>query len=373
MILPARSAFVSEMIESKHPDFIVREREPLNGGPPPALAAASFITPNDLFFVRNHAPVPTVNLAAYRLTVEGLVERVLSLSLDDLAALPRASLTAALQCAGNRRRELEAIAPIPDEIIWDAEAVGNAIWTGVRLRDVLGLAGLQDAVAHVHFEGLDPVDKPGEQGGFGGSIPVEKALSSEVLLADTMNGVPLPPAHGFPLRVIVPGFIGARSVKWLSRITAAAHPSSNYYQTRAYKLFPPSAQPGSVDWDAGLMLGELPINSVICQPVDGASLPAGEVIVRGHALVGGGRSIARVDVSADGGQTWIEARLTEAAPPWSWWLWEAALQLAPGTYQIVARAWDTAANSQPERVESVWNFKGYMNNACHRLTLTVTA
>lgn len=364
---------MAEMIEGKHSKFIVRERDPFNGGPPPDLMTASFITPNDLFFVRNHAPVPTVDVAAYRLTVEGLVERPLSLSLSDLAALPRVSVIAALQCAGNRRRELEAIAPIPDEIIWDAEAVSNTVWTGVRLRDVLGLAGLQSAVAHIHFEGLDPVGKPGELGGFGGSIPVEKALSSEVLLADAMNGVPLPPAHGFPLRVLVPGYIGARSVKWLSRITAAAHSSPNYYQTRAYKLFAPSVQPHSVDWDAGLMLGELPVNSVICQPVDGAVLPAGEVTVRGHALVGGGRSIARVDVSADGGQTWVEAQLTEAAPPWSWWLWQVALRLAPGTYEIVARAWDTAANSQPERVEGVWNFKGYMNNACHRLTLTITA
>lgn len=356
----------------KRASFIVREEEPLNGGPPPDALIEAAVTPNDLFFVRNHGDVPRIDPAAYRLRIDGLVERPQELALDDLYAMPQREVVAALQCAGNRRREMEAIAPIPNEIIWDTEAVSCARWTGVPLARALEKVGAPGGSGlHVAFEGVDTSVKSGRATRFGGSIPLKKALSEDVLLAYAMNGEVLPPVHGYPLRVIVPGYIGARSVKWLTRITVQRAPSDNYYQQRAYKLFPPNVSPANADWSSALMLGELPVNAVICLPLPESELPVGEITVRGHALTGGGRSIARVDVSADGGTTWTQAALEQPVSVWALWRWETRLQLPAGDYELVARAWDTAANSQPERVESIWNFKGYMNNACHRVRIRV--
>jgi sulfite oxidase len=357
----------------KHPDFLVRVEHPFNGGAPPALAVQNVITPNDLFFVRSHADVPQVDPLAYRLTIDGLVRQPLTLTLDDLHQFSRRTLVAALQCAGNRRVEMEQVAPIPDEIIWGIEAVSNAEWSGVSLGDVLRAAGVDERAGglQVAFEGLDQNEKDGERFPFGGSIPVDKALRPEVLLADTMNGAPLPLAHGFPLRVVVPGYIGARSVKWVTRITVQAQPSDNYYQARAYKLFPSDVHKDSVDWAQGMMLGELPVNALIVQPEDGAVLRAGEIVVRGHALTGG-RQVERVDLSCDGGTTWRQAAFLSDSTPWGWRLWEARLLLTPGQHLLMVRAWDSAAQTQPERVDTIWNFKGYMNNAVHRIQVNVT-
>ena len=360
------------MIEGKHPAFIVRQAEPLNGGAPVELLCRQPITPNDLFFTRCHAPIPVVDPLSYRLRVEGRVQTLLDLSLDMLTAFPRRELPAFLQCAGNRRREMEAVAPIPDEIIWDTEAVSSAVWSGVALTDVLEAAGVDAAPGgHVAFEGLDVVSKQDARFPFGGSIPLDKALYGDVLLAYAMNGEALPPMHGYPLRVVVPGYIGARSVKWLGRIVVQDVPSDNYYQARAYRLFPGDATPGTTDWDAAMMLGEVPVVSIIGTPCADQTLPAGEIFVCGVALVGGGRRVERVDVSTDGGQTWARADLSDDGGHWAWRLWQWRTRLTPGDYQVVARAWDSAANTQPERVESVWNFKGYMNNAQHRVRVHV--
>jgi sulfite oxidase len=356
----------------KHPDFIVRQPDPFNGGPPPERLL-SFVTPTELFFVRNHGGVPAVDRSAWRLTVDGLVERPLSLSLDDLRSLPgvqRATVTATLQCAGNRRQEMMAHKPIPDELPWGTEAVSNAEWSGVRLREVLAAAVPRSGALHAAFTGLDDTERHGHRFNFGGSIPLDKALSGEVLLADTMNGQPLPPLHGAPLRVVVPGYIGARSVKWLSRITLREEPSDNYFQARAYRLFPPHYGPGNVDWEKGLRLGEAPVNSVILSPGEQETVPAGKVAVRGWSLAGGNRSVARVDVSADGGETWTVADFVKGDGAFVWRLWETVLDLAPGSREIVCRAWDTAAQTQPERAAQVWNFKGYANNAWHRVRVT---
>src|SRR6476659_1844295 len=326
----------------KHPDLIVRQQDPFNGGPPPERLAAGFITANDLFFVRNHGGVPTVDRAAYRLTVDGLVEQSLSLSLGDLRRFPRATVNATLQCAGNRREEMMAFKPIPDELPWGTEAVSNGEWSGVRLSDLLAAADIEaESGRHVAFTGPDDTERHGHRFNFGGSIPLEKALSGEVLLADTMNGKPLPAVHGAPLRVVVPGYIGARSVKWLSRITLQDKPSDNYFQAKAYRLFPPHFGPGNVDWDKGLRLGEAPVNSVILSPQEEETVPAGKVTVRGWALAGGNRGVARVDVSADGGETWTVADFLQGDGPFIWRLWQAVLDLAPGPREIVCRAWDT--------------------------------
>ncbi len=350
----------------KHPRLLVRQEEPFNGGPPSDLLLDSFATPNELFFVRSHGNVPEVDRAAWRLTIDGLVERPLSLSLEDLRRFPRASAAATLQCAGNRRSELIAFAPIPNELPWGSEAISNAGWSGVPLREVLAAAGPRAGARHAAFTGLDETERHGHRFQFGGSIPLEKALHSEVLLADTMNGAPLPPVHGAPLRVVVPGYIGARSVKWLSRITLQEGPSDNYFQAKAYRLFPAAVGPETVDWEKGMMLGESPVNSAICSPLAGERVAAGRVQARGWAVAGGGREVARVDVSADGGGTWTVAELTRG-DGWTWAFWTALLDLAPGEHEILCRAFDTAAQTQPGDPSQVWNFKGYANNAWHRV------
>ncbi|HSS52233.1 MAG TPA: molybdopterin-dependent oxidoreductase [Thermoanaerobaculia bacterium] len=354
----------------KHPDFIVRQPDPFNGGPPPERLAAGFVTANDLFFSRNHGGVPTVDREAYRLTVDGRVEQPLSLSLGDLRRFPRATALATLQCAGNRREEMMAYKPIPDELPWGTEAVSNAEWSGVRLSDVLAAAGLRPGDGHAAFTGLDDTERHGHRFNFGGSIPLHKALSGELLLADTMNGQPLPQVHGAPLRVVVPGYIGARSVKWLSRITVQEKPSDNYFQAKAYRLFPASFNKDNVDWDKGLMLGESPVTSVILSPEEKTTVPAGKVTVRGWSLAGGDRSIARVDVSADGGETWTVAGFVQGEGAFVWRTWEAVLDLKPGAREIVCRAFDTAAQTQPDAAAQVWNFKGYANNSWHRVRVT---
>ncbi|MCI0610929.1 MAG: molybdopterin-dependent oxidoreductase, partial [Anaerolineae bacterium] len=213
----------------KHPDFVVKQESPFNAGPPPRLLNQSYITPTNLFFVRSHGDVPEVDVDSYRLEINGRALRPLSLSLSEIKNnFERVNVSATLQCAGNRREELMALKSIPNELEWGVEAISHAVWAGVRLRDVLADAGVEseaDLHLHVEFGGLDQVERLNKHFRYGGSIPLGKGLSSEVILAYEMNGEPLTPVHGFPLRTIVPGYIGARSVKWLDRITVQNEPS----------------------------------------------------------------------------------------------------------------------------------------------------
>ncbi len=358
--------------------LIVKSQDPFNAEPPPERLLGSVVTPTPYFFVRNHGDIPELDAARHRLQLHGLVKRPLSLSLDDLRTSFRSyRVTAVLQCAGNRREELAAHTPIPGELPWGAGAVGAAEWTGVRLADVLGAAQLEEraearpARFHVHLTGLDRVERQGRSFGFGGSIPLEKALQPEVLLAYEMNGEPLAPEHGHPLRLVAPGYIGARSVKWLGEVSVQDRPSENYFYARAYRLFPAWESAESVDWSGGIGLGEMVVNSVICLPAPGERLARGPLQVRGYALSGGGRRVERVDLSLDGGRTWQAARLGEAVGPWAWRFWSAEVELPAGEAELVSRAWDSAANSQPESIAQVWNFKGYMNNAWHRVRVMV--
>jgi sulfite oxidase len=359
----------------KYPNLIVHRDNPFNAEPSLEALCQSPVTPVDLFFIRNHGDVPSVDPAAYRLSIEN-TPRLMLLSLNDLQhRFAKVTVEATLQCAGNRRQELMAIQPIPGELDWDVAAISNTSWSGVRLRDVLQAAGIDpttDQQLFVAFEGLDETERHNQHIYFGGSIPIDKALSPEVILAYEMSGEPLSPVHGFPLRVVVPGYIGARSVKWLRCIKVQAMPSENYFQSHSYKLFAPNVTSETVDWDVGLMLGEMAINAMICWPHNGMTIPAGAIEVRGYAITGGNRHVARVDVSIDGGQSWITADLLGNARPWTWRFWKAQLNLTPGEHQLIVRAVDSAANTQPEDARSIWNFKGYMNNARHRVTVTVT-
>jgi sulfite oxidase len=291
-----------------------------------------------------------------------LVRKPAILSLEDLGRFQRIEVTAALQCAGNRRSELAAVSPISGQVPWGAGAVGNGVWGGVRLRDVLDECGLETESGHVACTGLDEVVEEGTATPFGASIPLETALLPSVLLADELNGQRLPPVHGYPLRVVVPGTIGARSVKWLSSVTVQREPSSNYFQARTYRLAPARPSSESDEDDRGLELGEFPVNAVTCEVRDG--------VARGYALTGGQRRVARVEISLDDGKTWTSAKLLDDCPPGSWRLWQAELPPGRDAHELVVRAWDTSASTQPENPASTWNVKGYVNNAWHRADLT---
>lgn len=356
---------------NKHEKFLVHTTAPYNAEPPLDLLRENFITPRELFYVRNHGNIPEMDAQTYRLVVEGMVERELELSLDRLLNdFPKRTVMATMQCAGNRRDQLIAIQEIPGEVPWEAGAIGNAFWSGVPLKEILNAAGVKPDAQYVAMLGADEVMRHDENVGFGGSVSIDKALTDQVLLAYEMNGKPLEPIHGYPLRMLVPGYIGARSVKWLARIAVQAMPSQNYFQAHAYQLFPPQTNASTADWNTGLQLGELAVNCVITTPRETDQV-TGECVVQGYALSGGGRKIARVDVSSDAGNTWTTANITQGDQNWAWTFWETNLRLERGDCEIVARAFDTASNTQPEDARHVWNFKGYMNNAWHRVRVRV--
>jgi sulfite oxidase len=361
-------------VSGKRDDFIVHQEYPLNAEPTSAALDGRPLTPLDTFYCRNHGPIQHADPDRWRLQVDGLVDHPLSLSLAELRdRFPQRTVVATVQCAGNRRAELAAVRPIPGQVPWGAAAISTARWTGVTLADVLARAGLQPGAEHVAFEEADVASRPSESPVFGGSIPVAKATAGEVLLAWRMNDEPLPDVHGGPLRVVVPGYIGARSVKWLQRVTAQARPSDNFYQAKDYVLLPDDADPAEAARGGGLRLGVAALNTAILRPEDGQTVPAGPVQVSGYAAAGDDRGVARVDVSIDGGRHWQHADLDTAPEPWAWRLWRLTVQLPPGPAQIVARAWDTSASTQPERVEHVWNPLGYMNTAWSRVHVTCAA
>ena len=309
------------------------------------------VTPLAALFVRHHGSVPKIDLAAFVLRVGGLVNTPLALTLDTLRReLDQVEIVATLQCAGNRRRELSAVGDLSGEIPWGAEAIGTAVWRGVRLSEVCARAGVAPGAAHVVFEGYDD---------YVVSIPLAKALAAETILVYAVNGTPLPVVHGAPLRVIVPGYIGARSVKWLRRIELASEPSEGHYQRHAYRT------------DDGALNG-LPVTSAICSPLHGSVVTDWPVRVSGYAVASEGACIARVEVTADGGAHWQAAELGANPSVWAWRLWAITLDLRPGTHTLAARATDSTGATQPAELSSVWNARGYLNNAWHRVTVLVT-
>jgi sulfite oxidase len=278
-------------------------------------------------------------------------------------------VTATLQCAGNRRAGLIAIRDIPGEAPWGPGATGTAKWSGVVLADVLALAGPLPEAAHVGFEGADLSAEVTPAERFGGSIPLYKAFRPEVLLAWAMNGEPLTRVHGAPLRVVVPGYIGARSVKWLERVEVRPAPWQGFFQHIAYRLLPEDGKQGP---GQGMPLGLIALNADVLSPADGATVAAGPVEVRGYAFAGGERHVTRVDVSVDGGR-WSQAELLDDLGPWAWRHWRITVELAPGEHEIVIRAWDSSAATQPEHEAALWNPKGYVNNARPRIRLRAVA
>jgi len=360
---------MSHLGEPPPPERMVRDADGLNSACWP-IPADDFVTPTARFFVRSHAAFPCLDPAAWRLEVAGLVERPAQISLGELlAAFPRREVTATLVCAGLRRDEFLAFGPLPGELPWGPDPVSTGRWGGVALADLQRAVGVSPEARHVQLVGLDEVERHGDRFGFGGSIGLAKAMSGEVLLAAELNGAPLPRPHGFPLRAVVPGWIGARSVKWLGRIEVAAEPSPNYFQTRAYRMAREVNHADPRDVSRGTALAEVPLNTVILDPATGSVLPAGRHLVRGWSMGAGGGPLARVELSLDGGRSWRPARTARSGERWAWTFWELEVALPPGAHTIMARAVGADGATQPTSAQETWNVKGYGNNAWYRVTL----
>jgi DMSO/TMAO reductase YedYZ molybdopterin-dependent catalytic subunit len=338
----------------------VMTERPLNAETP-AAALRSWITPNRLFFDRNQGAVPPrrIPLARWRLSVEGDVRHPLTLSFEDIRRLPKAIAADTLECSGNGRSLLaEKSAGNP----WTIGGVGNAVWGGIWLRDVLNQAGPTPAAAHVAFEGFDtPLGSAGVK--FIRSIPLAKALAS-TLLAYEMNGEPLPLKHGFPLRALALGWTGASCVKWLSRITVMDRPFAGFFMDNVYRVFQKGQDPAAGERVTGIRL-----KSIITQPLPGETLAAGTVVVLGAAYAGEG-AVSGVDISLDGGTTWKAAQLIGPREPYAWSQWQYVWpDAARGEYTLMARAADDDGRRQPLRAE--WNVLGYGNNGVHEHAVVI--
>nr|CAH7716926.1 unnamed protein product [Callosobruchus chinensis] len=352
--------------------------KPFNAECPPSLLVENFVTPNELFYVRNHLPVPNIDPKQYKLEIEieGVKKRV-SLSLEDLKKMPKKTITATIMCAGNRRSEMVKVKPVKG-LNWGPAAVGTATWTGVPLSYVLKNAGLDDCAdkyKHVQFEAED-LDATGKN--YGASIPIWKAVDErgDVLLAYEMNGSALPRDHGYPIRVIVPGVVGARNVKWLAKIVVSEHESTSHWQQNDYKGFSPCTDWEDADFTKSPAIQELPVTSAICKPYDGDSVNVvdGKICIKGYAWSGGGQKIIRVDVSADGGKTWHVANFDAqdgSEPPrhWAWTLWSVNIPVDQKSKRanILVKAVDSCYNTQPEKFEHIWNIRGVLGHAYHKI------
>jgi DMSO/TMAO reductase YedYZ molybdopterin-dependent catalytic subunit/mono/diheme cytochrome c family protein len=325
---------------------------PLEESPLGALEGT--ITPTGLHFIRNHAPTPDpVDLATWRLTVDGEVDRPLSLSLDQLRQLPSASLNILIECAGNSRSHYD---PPAAGTQWGNGAVSVAEWTGVPLSAVLELAGMRPSTVHVIARGFDAAKVTR-------GLPTAAALRPDVILAWALNGEPLPISHGFPLRLVVPGWLGVANVKWLDRITASPVPNEGLQQTVNYVF----DRPGQPDKPQMTLL---PVKSVIARPAEGAALD-GTVLISGFAWSGSG-SISAVEVSADGGLSWTPARLLGSDDPRVWRRWDLPwTPPASGQFTLLSRATDSTGQVQPVTAE--WNRLGYAYNAIQGVHISVNA
>lgn len=331
----------------------------------PLDKARGWVTPNRLFFVRNHFEVPQIDLDTWRLGLSGCVRQACEWTWDDLSAMPTRSVFATVECAGNGRSFLQQHMP---GVQWGAGAIGHAEWTGVPLRSLLDEAGLRANAIEVLCEGSDvgsEADHP-QPMHFARSLPLAKALDPDTLLATHMNGEPLEPIHGYPVRLFVPGWYGVASVKWLSRIEVLDRPFAGYFQSTKYTI--------KRQTDSGtqtVVVGPMAVKSEIIRPAADSKLGLGANRVFGVAWAGDD-AVAGVDVSTDGGRSWSEAVLLGPHAPYSWTLWEYLWETAtPGSYTLLARARSAAGHVQPMSHERLNG--GYMIHHARPLAVTVEA
>lgn len=358
--------------KKRNPGLLVKSQRPFNAETPLEVLAKHFYTPNDWFYVRNHLPTPDVSAKEYELDVsleDGKGEKVFKL--DDLKTkFQKVEVTSAIQCGGNRRAEMNEIKPIKG-LMWKGGAIGNAKWGGVRLSDVLKDYDLT-GIKHVQFEGYDE----GSDGSpYGASIPIEKAMSGSVILAYEMNGETLPRDHGFPVRVVATGIVGARNVKWLRRIVLSHEESHSHWQRSDYKGFNPSIDWSNVDFSKSPAIQNMPVTSVICS----SRLNKGKLELNGYAWAGGGNRVIRVDLTMDGGKTWFEGKIdqqADASEPghFGWSLWSASVPVDKKAKEVEVwcKAVDSNYNSQPESFNNIWNLRGVNSNAYHRVKVAAS-
>jgi DMSO/TMAO reductase YedYZ molybdopterin-dependent catalytic subunit len=326
------------------------------------------VTPPGLHYVLTHYDIPAVDPASWRLEVGGAVDRPLSISLDVLMRRPAVTSRVLIECAGNGRARLE---PRPVSQPWLLEAVGQAEWTGTPLAPLLEEAGLSPAAVDVAFTGADHGVERGVEQDYARGLPLAEALRPETLLVWAMNGAPLPPQHGAPVRLVVPGWYGMAQVKWLTRIDVLSEPFTGFQNVTAYRL--------KVDADEdGMPVDRIRPRALVAPPgwpdfmTRERFVPAGPVTLFGRAW--SGRSpVARVEVSTDGGLAWSDAALAPADPghPFSWRSWSYGWTARPGRREVLVRATDEDGGTQP--VEQDWNRQGMANNLVQRVPVTVLA
>lgn len=354
---------------SRDPRLLVRSERPCNAESP-ASALLTFLTETCLFYVRNHLWVPQVDPSAYEIVIDLGDGEEKKYTLSDLQTkFPQHTITAVLQCSGNRRSHMsEGAGREASGLKWGVGAISNAEWRGPRLRDVLRDAGLNledppEELCHAQFNGEDA---------YAASVPIEKVLDprGDVLLVCEMNGETLPRDHGYPVRVLVPGNTGARSVKWVNRITLSEEESNSQWQQRDYKCFGPNHSRETVDWDSAPAIQETPVQSAV------TALQAKDdsLQVEGYAFSGGGRRIIRVDISTDNGETWDQAELIPdkalGSKAWSWTRWKYQCKRQQTGSHVVVKAVDEAYNTQPDTHGPTFNFRGNLTSAWHRVKIS---
>ena len=334
----------------------------------PMSRLSSWITPLESFYVRNNLLMPQIDVSNWRLRVTGEVERPLTFTFPEFIELTSASVTNTIECAGNGRANFE---PKINGVPWGRGGVGNALFEGPRLANVLRLAGLTPRAKQVAFRGMDVLPREGMPE-FIRSIPIAKALDPHTLLATKMNGMPLTPEHGFPVRSLVPGWIGAASIKWLQEIQALPHEFRGPYMNPGYTI--PAAGQDSNDTRerAATPITSLRIKSIIAQPADGALLvlpSEGAITVRGASWAGES-AVERVEISTDEGRSWHLATLDSEHARYAWRLWHFEWRPdRPGKYAIFSRATDRSGRAQP--MTSRWNPGGYLWNGVDKVHVQI--
>jgi DMSO/TMAO reductase YedYZ molybdopterin-dependent catalytic subunit len=330
----------------------------------PLEALRHELTPVGLHYLLIHFDIPHVDAAAWRLELGGRVARPLTLSLAELQARPARTLAVTLECAGNGR---SLLAPRPLSQPWVQEAIGTAEWTGTPLAPLLEEAGLDAGAAEVVFTGLDRGIQGGDEHDYARSLPLAEALRDDVLLAWAVNGVPLPPQHGFPLRLVVPGWYGMTHVKWLRSIEVVDAPFDGWQQAVAYHLR------GS-DEERGEPVTRILPRALLVPPgipdflTRTRFVEPGPCVVEGRAW-SGWAPIERVEVSADGGRAWADAEVGAQLSPHAWAGWSFAWDAEPGEHELCCRATDASGRTQP--LEAEWNYDGFCNNAVQRVRVVV--
>jgi sulfite oxidase len=376
--VPFRNVWAQAPAGTIETDFIKKEKaaamqwhseRPLTGSVP-AHEHDFDVTPSDRMFVRNNLLVPSLDLESHRLTIKGLVDKELSWSVRELAkAFPTITLQGMLECAGSGRA---AYAPRASGTPWlETGGMGCPRWGGVRLRDVLNAAGVKPGGVHVAGQGVDPAAVATAPAVIR-SIPMAKAMDDNTLIAWAMNDQPLPFVHGYPLRLVVPGWVGSASTKWLSTLTVLDAPFKGTYMNSSYVMPRNPVQPGEKMPADTVSTEAWPVKSIITSPGPNGRAKAGQTLnVRGRAWVGEG-SIDRVEISTDEGKTWERATLARQGDKYAWRRFEAQVPLRNAGYTtILARAWDDRGNVQPAQPK--WNPLGYFWNGWHRVGVVVEA